>query len=95
MTAYIVFTRERTIDEKELENYRPKARASMEGRPVTRLAAYGKQKVLEGKPVEGVVILSFPSFEEATEWYHSTAYQDACTHRFKGAEYRVVIVEGE
>ncbi|MDP1627384.1 DUF1330 domain-containing protein [Parvibaculum sp.] len=94
MTAYIIFTRERTIDENELEVYRPKARASMEGRPVTKLVAYGKQEMLEGKPVEGVVVLSFPSFEEAKDWYHSKAYQDACAHRFKGAEYRVVIVEG-
>lgn len=95
MAAYVVFTRERMIDEKEFESYRPKARASMEGRSVTRLAAYGRQEVLEGRPVEGVVILSFPSFEEAKDWYHSEAYQDACAHRFKGAEYSAVIVEGE
>ena len=94
MTAYIVFTHEKTLNAAELETYRPKARASMEGKPITRHVAYGKQEVLEGEPMEGVVILSFPSFEEAKEWYHSEAYQDACVHRFKGAEYRVVIVEG-
>lgn len=94
MTAYIVFTRVKTLDAGAMETYGPKARASMEGHAVTRHVAYGKQEVLEGEPTEGVVILSFPSFEEAKNWYESPAYQEACTHRFRGAEYNVVLVEG-
>jgi uncharacterized protein (DUF1330 family) len=49
---------------------------------------------LEGPPVEGAVILSFPSMSEARAWYESPAYQAAREHRLKGAEYRVFLVEG-
>jgi uncharacterized protein (DUF1330 family) len=32
--------------------------------------------------------------EAARRWYDSPAYQDAVQHRFKGAIYRGLIVEG-
>jgi uncharacterized protein (DUF1330 family) len=57
-------------------------------------ALYGRQEVLEGPEVEGVVILSFPSFEEAKAWYDSPAYREARKHRFQGADYSAVLVEG-
>jgi uncharacterized protein (DUF1330 family) len=44
--------------------------------------------------VEGVVVAEFPSVEEARSWYDSPAYQEAAQHRFRGAVYRGVIVEG-
>ncbi len=44
--------------------------------------------------MEGVVILQFPTFEEAKAWYDSPAYREAREHRFAGADYRAVIVEG-
>lgn len=50
--------------------------------------------MLEGPPVEGVVILEFPDREAAEDWYFSPAYQKAAQHRFRGATYRSVIVEG-
>ena len=58
------------------------------------LAFYGQQQVREGSDAEGVVILEFPSFEAAQAWYESPAYQAVREHRFKGARYRVVLVEG-
>jgi uncharacterized protein (DUF1330 family) len=94
MPAYIVFTRESTRDASELQKYAPLARAAGQGHRLTRLAIYGRHEVLEGPPVEGVVILEFPSFDEAKAWYDSPAYRDAREHRLKGAEYRAVIVEG-
>ena len=45
-------------------------------------------------PIEGAVILSFATYEEALAWYHSPAYTTAKEQRFKGAEYRVFIVQG-
>jgi uncharacterized protein (DUF1330 family) len=32
--------------------------------------------------------------EAAKAWYNSPAYREAREHRFKGAEYRAVIVQG-
>lgn len=92
--AYVILVRDRIIDAEEFAAYAPKAREARAGHAVTPLAFYGRQEVLEGPEVEGAVILRFPSFAEAQAWYRSPAYQAALQHRLKGAEYRVVIVEG-
>jgi len=41
-----------------------------------------------------VVIVSFPTMEEAKAWYNSPAYQAALPYRLKGAEYRVILAQG-
>jgi uncharacterized protein (DUF1330 family) len=94
MPAYIVFQRDSTIDPRALEAYAPMARASGAGHPIKILAAYGKQEVLEGANVEGVVIVEFPTFDDAKKWYDSPAYREAREHRFKGAKCRAVLVQG-
>lgn len=94
MPAYIVFTRESTHNASELETYSQKVGSTLAGHPVTVLAAYGHHEVLEGPDVEGVVIVEFPSLDEAKAWYDSPAYREVREHRFRGANYRAVIVEG-
>ncbi len=94
MPAYVVFTREQTLDQSELEAYWTRVKATMDGRPLKVLAAYGKHVTLEGPDVEGVVIAEFPTLEEARDWYDSPAYQSAAQHRHRGAVYRGLIVEG-
>ncbi len=94
MTAYAVFIRESTQDQSELDAYTPKAGDSLAGHEVKVLAAYGRQEILEGPPVEGVVILEFPSIEAAKVWYDSPTYRAAREHRFRGATYRALIVDG-
>jgi uncharacterized protein (DUF1330 family) len=94
MGAYAVFIRERTRDPAEMERYSQLAEDTLAGHPVKVLAAYGRQEVLEGPEVEGVVILEFPSIEAAKAWYDGPGYREAREHRFKGASYRAVIVEG-
>jgi hypothetical protein len=41
MSAYIVFTRIKTLDQKELELYWNGIRDTMKGHPIEVLAAYG------------------------------------------------------
>jgi uncharacterized protein (DUF1330 family) len=94
MTAYIVFQRDRTKDQAELDTYSKNVGPAMEGHTFKAHAVYGAHEVLEGPPVEGVVILSFPTFEAAKAWYDSPAYTEVRQHRFKGADYRAVIVQG-
>jgi uncharacterized protein (DUF1330 family) len=94
MPAYIVFVREKTLDQSELEAYWSMVRATLEGRPIKVLASYGHHVTLEGPEVEGVVIAEFPSVEEARAWYDSPAYQEVAQHRQRGAVYRGLIVEG-
>lgn len=94
MPAYIVFIRDQTLNQSELETYWEKAPATLEGQPIKPLAVYGPHVTLEGPAVEGVVIAEFPTIEEAQAWYHSPAYQAAAQHRHRGAVYRGLIVEG-
>jgi uncharacterized protein (DUF1330 family) len=94
MPAYVIFIREVTFDKTEFDAYVAAAPASLEGLPVKFLAAYGRHEALEGPAPEGVAIAEFPSMEEARRWYDSPAYQAAAQHRFKGAIYRGLIVEG-
>ena len=94
MPAFLVFIREKALDHSELKAYWGKIRATMEGHPINVLAAYGRHVTLEGPDVEGVVVAEFPSVEEARAWYDSPAYQEVAQHRFRGAVYRGLIVEG-
>ena len=94
MAAYAVFIREMTRNPDALQVYAGKAGGTLEGHPVKVLAAYGAQEVLEGPQAEGVVILEFPSMAAAKKWYDSPAYREAREHRFQGADYRAILVDG-
>ena len=94
MAAYIVITREKTRNAARLEPYAQLAPASFKEYPATFLAFHGRHEVLEGSAIEGIIILEFPSYEEARAWYHSPTYQTASEHRFQGADYRFILTEG-
>lgn len=94
MSAYLVFTREKTVDAAELAIYKQDVVATLGTFDLKTLVAYGPHEVLEGPAIEGVVIVEFPTVEAAKGWYNSPAYVAAREHRFKGAEYRCVLVEG-
>jgi uncharacterized protein (DUF1330 family) len=94
MAAYVIFTREKMLDPKEMELYIKKAPSGFVGHPVKILASHTPFEVLEGPAVESVVILEFPSMADAKAWYNSPGYNEALQHRLKGGEYRCVMVEG-
>jgi uncharacterized protein (DUF1330 family) len=94
MSAYLVFTKEKTLDAAELAVYQQKLFPTLATRGLKTLVAYGPHEVLEGPAVEGLVIVEFPSVEAAKGWYDSPEYREAREHRFKGAEFRCVLVQG-
>ncbi|WP_392887588.1 DUF1330 domain-containing protein [Pseudomonas migulae] len=94
MSAYVIFIRETTTDEAQMQQYAQKAPAARDGHDITRLAFYGQLDVLEGPSAEGVAILRFPDMDAARAWYNSPVYQEAREHRMKGAQYRMLLVEG-
>jgi uncharacterized protein (DUF1330 family) len=65
MSAYLVFTKEKTLDPAEMAIYQQKVPGTFGSFQLKILAAYGAQEVLEGDPAEGVVIVEFPTAEEA------------------------------
>ena len=94
MAAYVIFIKEKTTNQQELDIYAKEAPAGLAGHNIVTRAAYGKNQVIEGTDVEGVAILEFPSFEEAKAWYENPIYQKAKEHRLKGGIYRAMIVDG-
>jgi uncharacterized protein (DUF1330 family) len=94
MKGYLVFTRDKMLDKDEMATYSKEVPATLAGHEVKILALYGAHEDLEGASTEGTVILEFPSSEAAKAWYNSPAYRKVREHRFKGATYRVTLVEG-
>jgi len=94
MGTYLVFTRDKMLDEKEFAVYSEEAKATVAGHPLKVLAFYGAHEDLEGPTTDGTVIFEFPNRQAAMAWYNSPAYRKAREHRFKAAIYRVTLVEG-
>lgn len=99
MPAYMIFTREGPIrDQAAMDAYSQSNRenaANFVGRFKMRpLAVYGALETFEGEAPDGVVLLEFATADDARGWYNSPEYQSAMAHRLKGADYRVVLVEG-
>jgi uncharacterized protein (DUF1330 family) len=93
MPAYVIFYVEKISDPAKLEQYKQNARPTFAGRNVARRVVYGRQSVVEGPPLEGVVMLEFPSYEEAESWYHSPEYQEVKKLRIPASTCHTVIVE--
>ena len=92
MSAYVVLFREEPVHTpSEMEEYRRTSPPPPPG--LKPLVVYGKQEALEGTPPDAVVVLEFPSMQEARDWYNGP-YGEAAKHRQAAAKYRGVIVEG-
>jgi uncharacterized protein (DUF1330 family) len=95
MPAYALFIREDQVhNPSAMQAYERAAREAPLDPKLTPLAVYGALTSLEGEAPDGVVILQFPTVEDAKAWYQSPGYQAAIPHRKKGANYRVFIVQG-
>ena len=94
MSSYLIFTREKTLDEQELAAYSKEVPATLGGHDVKILALYGAHEDLEGISTEGTVILEFPTAAAAKAWYEGPSYRRVREHRLKGATFRVTLIEG-
>lgn len=94
MSAYAIFIRERTRNAGELQTYAEMVTPLLGITEATVLAAYGPQEVFEGASPEGVVLVRFPTMKAARAFYDSAEYQSAVQHRFLGADYRSILIEG-
>ncbi len=94
MSAYAIFTREKTLNQAEMDIYHAQVQATFAGHDIKLLAAYGPFEDLEGHLTEGTVIAEFPTMEAAKAWYDSPAYREVRLHRFNGAIYRATLVQG-
>ena len=95
MPVYMMFVRDNPVhDQEAMAEYQRLNRKGPNNVPVKPLVAYGATEAIEGEAPDGVVLLEFPTAEDAKAWYNSPAYQAAIPHRQKAADYRAFIVEG-
>ncbi len=95
MPAYVLCIRENPPhDSAELATYSRMNREAPHDPKLTPLVFYGATEALEGAAPDGIVVLQFPTVDDARAWYNSPNYQAAIPHRKKGADYRIMIVQG-
>lgn len=95
MPTYMLFIREGAIKDAEaLATYGSMNRDNPRDPKLKPLIVYGDQTGFEGEEPNGVVLLEFPDAAAARAWYESPGYQAASEYRRKGADYRVVMIEG-
>lgn len=95
MAVYMIFIRDEPVrDAAQMQIYSQMTRKNPPDPKLSPLSVYGATETLEGKAPDGVILLQFPTLEDAKAWYHSPGYQAALQHRKKAADYRVMIVQG-
>lgn len=95
MPAYMIFIREEPVrDPEAMAEYRRINRQNVGDFKMKPLVVYGATEAIEGKAPDGIIVLEFPTAEDARAWYNSPGYQAAVPHRLRAADYRAIIVEG-
>tara|TARA_B100000941_G_scaffold69581_1_gene46999 strand:- start:1356 stop:1643 length:288 start_codon:yes stop_codon:yes gene_type:complete len=94
MKGYVVCIYKSIGNEKLLKEYAESAIPAIEKYKGKIIVRGGKKLTIEGKDSPRTVVIEFPSFEEAKNYYYSKEYQKA--HSFlKGTVVRdLQIVEG-
>ena len=94
MKGYVVCVYKSIGDEKLLRKYAESAIPAIEKYKGKIIVRGGKKLTIEGNDSPRTVVIEFPSFEEAKNYYYSKEYQKA--HSFlKGTVVRdLQIVEG-
>ena len=94
MSAYLI-VRLNITDEKKIEKYRELTPPIIKKYQGKFIAKSSEVITLEGqKESRRVVLIEFPSMEEATRFYNSTEYQEAIKIREGGAEVEFIAVDG-
>ena len=94
MKAYLIAELEVT-DAAKFEEYRKRVPATIEQYGGKYIVRGGKTEALEGGwSPKRMVVLEFPSLEQAQKWYRSPEYAPLITLRQKGSKGKVILVEG-
>lgn len=94
MPAYVIGEIEVT-DPAAYEEYRKQVLAVVTQYGGRFIARGGKTEVLEGSPApKRMVVLEFPSYEQAQKWYRSAQYAPLIAMRQKASHGRLVLIEG-
>ena len=93
MAAYVIVEVE-THDLELMTRYRELSKPIVEAHSGRFLARGGKCELLEGDNIpERVVVLEFPSLEQAREWWACDEYREPKAMRQRAGRTRMVVVE--
>ena len=79
MKGYVVCVYKNISNEDKLKEYAVKARAAVENHKGKFLIRGGRSKIKEGENSPRTVVIEFPSYNEANDFYQSKEYQEAHT----------------
>jgi|SRR5580698_5372119 uncharacterized protein (DUF1330 family) len=94
MSAYVISELE-VLDDGKMEEYRTLAATSIAEHGGKYLARGAIPMIVEGPAAKTtVVIVEFPSMQQAKNWYASASYSPALKIRQEALERRLIFVEG-
>lgn len=94
MAAYVIGEIEVT-DPASYEDYRQQVLAVVTQYGGRFIARGGRAEALEGGPApKRIVVLEFPSYEQAQKWHRSPEYAPLIALRQKASKGRLVVLEG-
>jgi uncharacterized protein (DUF1330 family) len=94
MKGYVIFYLKAVRDLAGLEEYRRLAGPALQKFGGVFRVRRGRFEVLEGDPILGVVLVEFPSMDQARAWYDSAEYQQALRLRLAASGSQAVLCEG-
>jgi uncharacterized protein (DUF1330 family) len=94
MSAYVIVN-VKILEPETYKEYVKQSPISIEAHGGRFLARAGKTEVLEGNAVPNrMVLLEFPSFERAKEWWNSEMYRLPKALRQSASEASMILVDG-
>jgi len=94
MSAYVIVN-VKVLDPEIYQEYVKLSPATISAHGGRFVARGGKTEVLEGElPANRVVVLEFPSYERAREWWHSEMYREPKALRQSASEASMILVDG-
>jgi uncharacterized protein (DUF1330 family) len=95
MAAYVLSEIVEILDRSLMEKYRSLAQASIEQYGGHYSIRGGAIETLEGdwRP-QAIIIVEFPTMENAREWYQSSEYAEALAIRPQALNRRLFLIEG-
>ncbi len=94
MKGYVVCVYKNITSQEKLKEYAVKARVAVEKYKGKFLIRGGKSTINEGDKSPRTVVIEFPSYDEANNFYQSKEYQEAHIILKGHAERQFQIVEG-
>ena len=95
MAAYVISEVE-VLDEASFEEYRSRAKKSIEEHGGRYLVRATLPEAAEGNwlPQRRLVVVEFPDMDTARRWYASDSYAQALTFRDRALSRRLLFVDG-